>query len=43
MAERRTLKAGFGKQEIRLPILHMRELPQSIIDQFMPVFEFRRW
>jgi hypothetical protein len=39
MAERNALKAGFGKKEIRLLILHMRELPQSIIDQFMPVFE----
>lgn len=39
LAERRALKAGFGKQEIRLLILNMRELPQSIIDQFMPVFE----
>jgi aspartate beta-hydroxylase len=39
ITERRALKAGLGKQEIRLLILHMRELPQSIIDQFMPVFE----
>ena len=39
IAERRALKAGFGKKEIRLLILNMRELPQSIIDQFMPVFE----
>jgi aspartate beta-hydroxylase len=38
IAERRALKAGLGKQEIRLLILHMRELPQAIIDQFMPVF-----
>jgi hypothetical protein len=39
MAERRALKAGFGKHEIRLLTLNMREVPQSIIDQFMPVFE----
>lgn len=39
VAERHALMAGFGKKEIRLLILHMRELPQSIIDQFMPVFE----
>jgi hypothetical protein len=39
LAERRALQAGLGKQEIRLLILHMRELPQTIIDQFMPVFE----
>lgn len=39
VAERQALKAGFGKKEIRLLILHMRELPQAIIDQFMPVFE----
>jgi aspartate beta-hydroxylase len=39
VAERQALTAGFGKKEIRLLILHMRELPQPIIDQFMPVFE----
>ena len=38
-AERRALTAGFGKKEIRLLILHMREVPQPIIDQFIPVFE----
>jgi hypothetical protein len=36
--ERRALKAGFGKKEIRQLILNMREVPQPVIDQFMPVF-----
>jgi hypothetical protein len=36
--ERRALKAAFGKKEIRLLFLNMRELPQPIIDQFMPLF-----
>jgi hypothetical protein len=39
LAERRALKAGLGKHEIRLLTLNMREVPQPIIDQFMPVFE----
>lgn len=37
--ERRALRAAFGKKEVRLLFLHMRELPQAIIDQFMPLFE----
>lgn len=37
--ERRALRAAFGKKEVRLLFLHMRELPQAIIDQFMPLFD----
>ncbi|MDP3718279.1 MAG: aspartyl/asparaginyl beta-hydroxylase domain-containing protein [Acidobacteriota bacterium] len=36
--ERRALKAAFGRKEIRLLFMTMREVPQAIVDQFMPVF-----
>lgn len=37
--ERRALKAAFGKKEIRLLTMAMREVPQGIIEQFLPVFD----
>ena len=37
--ERRALKAAFGKKEIRLLFMTMREVPQPLIDLFIPVFD----
>jgi hypothetical protein len=36
--ERRALKAAFGKSEIRLLFMTMREVPAAIVGQFMPIF-----